>query len=181
MFDTSRGWGAYGKASRVSELERELSKHLVLRLTNAFTHIDVAVVHLRVPRNGDGDEKQKDQNRALLRWAMRHLAKNPKANLIIMGDFNEGMLVGSPEQNLAVLFQSQPPMIDVFDHFKGKPVTHSSGIALDRILISDGLFRGSSDLKFSGVQVQRHCKDRGVAKRLYTDHYPVSVKLSYRN
>src|SRR5687767_11299183 len=75
ILDTSRGWGVYGRASRVSDLEKELSKHLVVRLTNAFTHIDVAVVHLRVPRNGDGDEKQKDQNRALLRWTMRHLAK----------------------------------------------------------------------------------------------------------
>lgn len=173
MLDTSRGWGVYGKASRVSDLERELSKHLVVRLTNAFTHIDVAVVHLRVPRNGDGDERQNAQNRALLRWAMRHLAKNPKANVMIMGDFNEGKPVGSPDQNLAALFQSKPPMIDVFDHFKGKPVTHPSGMALDRILISDGLFRGSSGLRFSGVQVQRHSTDRGQARRLYTDHYPV--------
>src|SRR5688572_21063137 len=80
ILDTSRGWGVHGRASRASDLERELSKHLVVRLTNSFAHIDVAVVHLRVPRNGDGDEKQKEQNRALLRWAMRHLAKNPKAN-----------------------------------------------------------------------------------------------------
>lgn len=177
ILDTSRGWGVYGRASRVSDLERELSKHLVVRLTNAFTHIDVAVVHLRVPRNGDGDEKQKGQNRALLRWAMRHLAKDPKANIIIMGDFNEGNPVGSREQNLAVLFQARPPMIDVFDHFKGTPATHASGMAFDRILISDGLFRGSSGLGFSGVQIQRHSRDRGETRRLYTDHYPVSVLL----
>jgi hypothetical protein len=143
MLDTSRGWGVYGRASRVSELERELSKHLVVRLTNAFTHIDLAVVHLRVPRGGDGDAKQKEQNRALLRWVMRHLALKSKANVMIMGDFNEGQPPGSKDQNLAVLFQARPPMIDVFDHFKGKAVTHSSGMALDRILISDGLFRGS--------------------------------------
>lgn len=37
------------------------------------------VVHLRVPRDGEGLAKQRDQNRALLRWTMRHLAQNPKA------------------------------------------------------------------------------------------------------
>ena len=120
MLDTSRGWDVYGRPSRPSDLEKELSKHLVVRLTNAFTHIDVAVVHLRVPRSGDGEAKQKEQNRALLRWTMRHLAKSPKANVIIMGDFNEGKPAGSPEQNLAALFQAKPPMIDAFDHFKGK-------------------------------------------------------------
>lgn len=134
-----------------------------------------------MPRGGDGDEKQKDQNRALLRWVMRHLAKDSKANVMIMGDFNEGKSVGSPEQNLAIIFQARPPMIDVFDHFKGKPVTHSSGMALDRILISDGLFRGLSGLKFAGVQIQRHSTDRGQARRLYTDHHPTSALLFIAN
>jgi endonuclease/exonuclease/phosphatase family metal-dependent hydrolase len=149
----------------------------VVRLTNAVTHIDVAVVHLRVPRGADGSEKQKEQNRALLRWTMRHLAQNPKANVMILGDFNEGKPVGSPEQNLAVLFQSRPPMVDVFDHFKGKTVTHAGGGAYDRILISDGLFRGSSGLRFNGVTIQKHSHGKGEAKRLYTDHFPVSVTI----
>src|SRR5213595_2425257 len=39
--------------SRVSDLERELSKHLVVRLTNSVTAIDICVVHLRRPI-GDG-------------------------------------------------------------------------------------------------------------------------------
>jgi endonuclease/exonuclease/phosphatase family metal-dependent hydrolase len=89
-------------------LEKELSKHLVVRLTNSFTHMDICVVHLRVPRDKASLEKQRDQNRALLRWSMRHLASNPTANLVIMGDFNEGKPVGSPEQSMAVLFQARP-------------------------------------------------------------------------
>lgn len=56
--------GVYGRPSRVSDLERQLSKHLVVRLTNAVTTMDVCVVHLRVPRNGDGKEKQRDQGTA---------------------------------------------------------------------------------------------------------------------
>jgi hypothetical protein len=179
LFDTSRGWGVYGKASRVSELEKELTKHLVVRLTNGAAHIDVSVVHLRRPIGADGVAKQNEQNQALLRWSMRHLAKDPKANLVILGDFNEGGAVGSPSQSLAVLFQAQPALIDVFDHFKGRPVTHTAGKAFDRILISDGLFRGASGLKFSAVGIMRHGYGKGEDRRLYTDHYPVVATFSF--
>jgi hypothetical protein len=40
------------------------------------------------------------------------LTPDPKANLVIMGDFNEGHLVGSNGQALAVLFQARPPMME---------------------------------------------------------------------
>jgi len=39
---------------------------------------------------------------------MRHLSGDPKANLVIMGDFNEGHPGGSDGQALAVLFQANP-------------------------------------------------------------------------
>jgi hypothetical protein len=42
ILDTFRGWGVYGKASRVSDLEREVSKHLVVRLTNAVRSMDIS-------------------------------------------------------------------------------------------------------------------------------------------
>ena len=135
IFDTSSGWGVYGKASRVSDLERELTKHLVVRLTNAVTAMDICVVHLRRPIGADGIEKQKDQCRALLRWAMRHLAGNPKANLVILGDFNEGQPVGSDRQSLAPVFQSKPPMVDALSTLSGKISTHTDGKAYDRILV----------------------------------------------
>ena len=111
ILDTASGWGVYGRASRVSDLERELSKHLVVRLTNAVTSMDICVVHLRRPIGSDGIEKQKNQCRALLKWAMRHLSGDPKANLVILGDFNEGHPVGSESQALDVLFQAKPSQI----------------------------------------------------------------------
>ena len=180
ILDTSRGWGVHGRASRVSDLEKELSKHLVVRLTNALTLVDACVVHLRVPRDAGGILAQKNQNGAILRWSMRHLSKNAKANLVILGDFNEGHPVGSKEQNLAVLFSARPPLVDAFDQFMGKPVTHAGGKALDRILISDGLFRGTSGLRFSGVEIHKHSRGKGENRRLYTDHFPVSIRLSLR-
>ncbi|MGO9201366.1 MAG: helix-hairpin-helix domain-containing protein [Limisphaerales bacterium] len=57
ILDRSSGWGVYGQASRVSDLERELSEHLVLRLTNAVTSMDICVVHLRRPIGNDAIEK----------------------------------------------------------------------------------------------------------------------------
>jgi hypothetical protein len=44
ILDTSSGWGVYGKPSQVSDLDRELSKHLVARLTNASTSMGICVV-----------------------------------------------------------------------------------------------------------------------------------------
>lgn len=177
LFDTAQGWGVYGQASRVSELERELSKHLVVRLTNAVATLDVAVVHLRRAIGAEGSAKQKDQCRALLRWAMRHLAKNPQANVVILGDLNETKPVGSPEQSLAVLFQAQPPMVDAFAFLRGKARTHAGGGAFDRILVSEAIVKGAARLKFDSVEIRRHSHGKGEDRRLYTDHFPVTVKL----
>jgi endonuclease/exonuclease/phosphatase family metal-dependent hydrolase len=141
------------------------------------THVDVCVVHLRVPRDAASKAKQLEQNRALLRWSMRHLAQNPQANVLIMGDFNEGRHVGSAEQSLAVLFQARPPMVDSFSFLQGRARTHHDGRAYDRILVSEGISRGLSGLKLDHVRIieHRHGKDN---RRLYTDHFPVIVTLA---
>jgi endonuclease/exonuclease/phosphatase family metal-dependent hydrolase len=91
------------------------------------------VVHLRRPISSDGIEKQKNQRRALLRWAMRHLSGNPKANVVIMGDFNEGHSVGSDSQALDVLCQAKPPLVGALGTLSGKVTTHTDGKAYDRI------------------------------------------------
>lgn len=98
-------------------------------------------------------------------------------NVIVLGDFNE-LKLGTDEQSLAVLFQAQPAMVDVFDHFKGKPVTHAGGKALDRIVISDAMFRENSGLRFSGVGIMRHGHGKGEDRVLYTDHFPVVAKFN---
>ncbi len=173
ILNTSSGWGVYGRVSRVSDLERELSKHLVVRLTNAVTSMDICVVHLRRPIGSDGIEKQKNQCRALLRWAMRHLSGNPKANVVIMGDFNEGHPVGSDEQALAVLFQAKPPMVDALSTLSGKVATHADGKAYDRILVSDAIAKGLNRPTLEQVVIQPHRHGKGAERRSYTDHFPV--------
>lgn len=180
ILDTSCGWGIYGRASRVSDLERELTKHLVVRLTNAATSMDLCVVHLRRAMGNGGAEKQREQCQALLRWTMRHLAKNPTANVVILGDFNESHPVGSPEQALSPLFQARPPMVDAFSLLTGRISTHTDKHAYDRILVSDGMAKGASGLKLEYVRIQEHRHGRGEERRLYTDHFPVVVSLSVR-
>jgi endonuclease/exonuclease/phosphatase family metal-dependent hydrolase len=100
--------------------------------------------------------QQRDQNRALLRWAMRHLAGNPNANVVILGDFNEGKPPGSADQALAVLFQARPPMVDAFDRLTGRLATHANGRAYDRILISDAVVGGLAGLRLDEVIIGRH-------------------------
>jgi len=180
ILDTGRGWGVYGRPSRVSDLERSLSKHLVVRLTNATTTLDVCVVHLRRPMDNGGAEKQIDQNRALMRWAMGHLAKNPKANLIILGDFNEAKKVGDPKQALAVIFKSQPPMFDALTTLNRKIRTHTDGKAYDRIIVSEAVKRGLAGMKLETVQIQSHTHGNGPNRRLYTDHFPVVAVFDVR-
>ncbi|HWH68476.1 MAG TPA: hypothetical protein VNT26_03785 [Candidatus Sulfotelmatobacter sp.] len=117
--------------------------------------------------------KQRDQCRALLRWSMRHLAINPQANLVILGDFNEGKPVGSPDQSLAVLFQAKPPMVDTFNLLTGGISTHVDKKAYDRILVSNAIEQGRNRLKLEMVTVQEHRHGKGEERRLYTDHYSV--------
>jgi two-component system chemotaxis response regulator CheB len=173
ILDTSSGWGVYGRPSRVSDLERELSKHLVVRLTNAVTSMDICVAHLRRPISSDGIEKQKSQCRALLRWAMRHLSGDLKANVVILGDFNEGHPIGSDSQALDVLFQAKPPLVDALGTLSGKITTHTDGKAYDRILVSDAIAKGLNRLKLERVVIQQHRHGKGEERRIYTDHFPV--------
>lgn len=177
LLDAGRGWGVYGKASRVSDLERELSKHLVVRLTNATTALDLCVVHLRRPIGADGEKKQADQCRALLRWSMRHLATDPKANLVILGDFNEGQVVGSQDGAVAVLFQARPPLVDALSTLTGKIATHADGNAYDRVFVSEAIAKGRNRLRLEDVTIRRHSHAKGEDRRTYTDHFPVVARV----
>ena len=123
--------------------------------------MDLCVVHLRRPIGNDGLEKQRNQCRALLRWAMRHLSGDPKANLVILGDFNEGHPVGSNGQALSVLFQAKPPMVDALSTLSGKISTHTDGKAYDRILVSEAVARGLNRLKLDSVAIQPHRHGKG--------------------
>jgi hypothetical protein len=97
-----------------------------------------------------------------------------------MGDFNEGKPVGSPEQSLAVLFQARPPMVDSFSLLTGRIRTHADGRAYDRILVSEATAQGGAGLRVESVMIGEH-RHGGQARILYTDHFPVTVRLVQGN
>jgi endonuclease/exonuclease/phosphatase family metal-dependent hydrolase len=175
LLDSTRGWGVYRKPSRASELRGALSKHLVLRLTNDITALDICVVHLAPTADGKGESKQLEQNRALLKWTMGHLSKNSAAKLMILGDFHETKPVGDTNQSLAMLFQARPPLVDTFSVLKGRVSTHNDGRAYDRIMVSNEIARGTTGLRFAGVVIRQHRYGAQEERHLYTDHFPVTA------
>ncbi len=56
LFDTSKGWGVYGRPSRVSALEKQFSTHMVVRLTNSTATLDLCLVDLQHPSGKEGAE-----------------------------------------------------------------------------------------------------------------------------
>ena len=173
------GWDFSRKPGRDPDLDKALSKHLVVSVTNSWTALEICVVHLRRAIGPGGTEKQKAQNEALAAWAKKILRQNTNANLIILGDFNETKSVGDTAQSLAVLFQTKPPLHDAFEFFKGTPRTHAYGKAYDRIIISESLTRGAAGLKLDGISIRGHPRGKGADKLWWTDHFPVTVALKF--
>lgn len=175
LVDLSQGWGISGTPGRDPLLDKDLSKHLVLKLTNSVTSLEICVVHLRRPIGKYGTLQQLDQNNALKKWANDRLAKNPRANLIILGDFNEGKEPGEKDAPVAVLQPPGGPLRDAFLQAKGNYKTHADGKAFDRILFSEPMVKGGTGLKFEKVFVQEHKHGKGDDKYWFTDHFPVTA------
>jgi endonuclease/exonuclease/phosphatase family metal-dependent hydrolase len=175
MIDLSQGWRIKGKPGRVKALDKFLSKHLFLSLTNGHTTLDFCIVHLRRPIRDDGIAAQQRQCLALKNWAADRLKKRPSANLIILGDFNEAKNPGDAAAALAPLVAPAGELQDTFVLTGGKFRTHADGSTYDRILISDALATGRAGLKFSDVAVTRHEHGKGEEKKLFTDHFPVTA------
>ncbi|HZL14394.1 MAG TPA: hypothetical protein VFC85_09680 [Verrucomicrobiae bacterium] len=176
ILDLDQGWNFTGKPGRISDLDTNLSKHIVVQLTNSFlrTSLKLCVVHLRRGIGKYGLQEQRDQDEALKNWAAKQLAKNPRENLIILGDFNESKKRGDPAQSLAVLLQ--PNLLrDPFESLPGKIRTHANGKAYDRILFSDAMASGAAGLKFENISVREHPYGKGTNKYWFTDHFPVTA------
>jgi endonuclease/exonuclease/phosphatase family metal-dependent hydrolase len=171
------GWGLSEKPARDDGLDPHLSKHLVLHLTNAVTSMDVCIVHLLRVISG-GVEKQVKQNEALKTWAEEQLAKNPRANVVILGDFNETKNPGDAGQSIECLVRDGRPLVDALTFASGKIKTHADGHAYDRILLSPAVVKGESWLKFQSISSQAHSHGKGNERMWFTDHFPVTVALT---
>ena len=175
VVDLNQGWGIAGKPGRDPELDKALSKHLVVKLTNNFTSLEICVVHLRRPIGKYAKLQQQDQNLALKKWADGRLAKNPRANIIILGDFNETKSPGDADASVAALAPPAGAMRDSFSVTGGNFHTHANGKAYDRIIFSEPMLTGGGGLKFEKVFVQPHTHGKGAEKYEFTDHFPVTA------
>ena len=175
LVDLSQGWGIAGKPGRDPELDQDLSKHLVVKLTNNFTSLEICVVHLRRPIGKYAKLEQQDQNKSLQKWVTSRLAKNPHANIIVLGDFNEAKPPGDAEAGVAALATPAGPVYDSFSVAGGSFRTHADGKAFDRILFSEPMRKGGAGLKFQTVFVQEHTHGKGADRYWFTDHFPVTA------
>jgi hypothetical protein len=175
VVDMSQGWNIAGHPGRVPLLDAALSKHLVIELTNNFSTLEICVVHLRRPIGKIAKLQQENQCKALKKWADSQLEKNPKANVIILGDFNDSKPPGAEESPMAVLQPFAGPLRDTFLQSERTFHTHANGRAYDRIFISKALLTGSGGWKFQDVFVQRHAHGKGMEKYWFTDHFPVTA------
>ena len=178
LVDLSQGWGITGTPGRDPLLDKVLSKHLVIKLTNNVTALEICVVHLHRPTGKYATLQQQDQNAALKKWADDRLAKNPRANLVILGDFNESKEPGEKNASVAVLQPPGGPLRDAFLQTGGHFKTHADGEAFDRILLSESLVKGAAGLKFEKVFVQEHTHGKGADRYWFTDHFPVTAILA---
>jgi endonuclease/exonuclease/phosphatase family metal-dependent hydrolase len=182
VLDLGQGWQIAGKPGRVSDLDTNLSKHLVVELTNSSAHaaLEFCIVHLRRGVGKYGLMEQHDQNAALEKWVAGRLEKNPRENLIVLGDFNESKPVGAATQSLWPLVQTNAPLHDPFALLSGQKIrTHANGNAYDRILLSGALMDGASGLKFENISVREHPYGKGTNRYWFTDHFPVTLALDY--
>ena len=175
LVDLSQGWGVSGTPGRDPLLDKVLSKHLVLKLTNNVTALEICVVHLHRPTGKYATLQQQDQNAALKKWADDRLAKNPRANLVILGDFNEFKELGDPTASVTALLPPAGSLRDAFLQTGGHFKTHADGKATDRILFSEPLLKGSASLKFEKIFVQEHTHGKGASRYWFTDHFPVTA------
>lgn len=182
IFDPSQGWQLHGQPDRHSDLEKKLSKHLLVSLMMNSNKWDICNVHLRVPRREyEGQQKHQEQNQALLKWSMRHLGPNTNANVTILGDFNEWGKPDSEKQDLAILFTAG--LKDAVFKITGKILdTHYGGKSLDRILVSNSILEGTTGLKLidGGVISHTHGSKKDTNNIEYTDHFAVWASLQAR-
>jgi endonuclease/exonuclease/phosphatase family metal-dependent hydrolase len=179
IVDLSQGWKISGQPGRAPELDKDLSRHLALLITNRVSALEICVVHLKRPIGQYGRLAQQKQCRALKTWADARLAANPRANVIVLGDFNETTVPGATDTSLVPLVPPAGALRDVFVLAGGSFHTHAYGKAYDRVLISRALEAGEAHWKFETVFVQRHNHGKGAEKNLFTDHFPVTAVFDF--
>lgn len=148
---------------RVGELDRLVSKHLLVTAMKDKIRIRFLVVHLLRPLGGN-ESKHQAQVAAIGRWAAKLRAMEPDTSIVILGDTNDarvvrgGSLFGVGRESGELL---------------GFSATHLDGNPYDRIVLV-----GTGMLLNAGVQRPPFGgRPNNATKRVWTDHFAMEATL----
>ena len=148
---------------RVTELDKIVSKHLLVLATRGQERVYFLVVHLLRPI-GAQQEKQEGQRRAIGAWAQTLLARESGATVVILGDTNN-----SSRESLYGLGNDAGDL-------NGYASTHLTNKCYDRLVVA-------GNGKWTGIEVLRPPygrKPNDANKRVWTDHYFVGAVLELK-
>lgn len=153
------GWKVTSRG-RVAELDRVVSKHLLVMATKDKAKVYVLAVHLLRPIGAQA-EKQAKQREAIGAWATGLIAREPGATVVIAGDTNN-----SDRQPLYGIGREAGEL-------NGFAPTHISGKCYDRLaVVGVG--------KWVGIEILRPPygpRPNDTNKRVWTDHFFVGAVL----
>ena len=145
---------------RVPELEKIVSKHLLVLATKGQERVYFLAVHLLRPI-GAQQQKQEGQRRAIGAWAQGLLARESGATVVILGDTNN-----SSRESLYGLGNDAGELNNYAS-------THLTNKCYDRLVVA-------GNANWSGIEVLRPPygrKPNDGNKRAWTDHYFVGAVL----
>ena len=153
------GWTVSSKG-RVAELDRVVSKHLLVLATHDKERIYFLAVHLLRPIGPQAD-KQAKQRDAIGAWATGLLSREPGATVLVVGDTN---------------FSDRKPLYGVgreAGELNAFAATHLTNKCYDRLVLA-----GVGE--WAGIEVLRPPygpRPNDANKRVWTDHYFVGTTL----
>ena len=151
------GWAVSSKG-RVAELDRVVSKHLLVLATKGQERVYFLAVHLLRPIGPQAD-KQAKQREAIGAWATGLLSREPGATVLVVGDTN---------------FSDRKTLYGVgreAGELNAFSATHLTNKCYDRLVVA-----GVG--KWAGIEVLRPPygpRPNDANKRVWTDHYFVGV------
>ena len=153
------GWKVTSKG-RVGELDRVVSKHLLIQAVKDNARVYVLAVHLLRPIGAQA-EKQVKQREAIGAWATGLLSREPGATVLVVGDTNN-----SDRTSLYGIGHEAGEL-------NGFAATHLTNKCYDRLVVA-----GAG--KWTSVEILKPPygkKPNDANKRVWTDHFFVGATL----
>jgi endonuclease/exonuclease/phosphatase family metal-dependent hydrolase len=148
---------------RVAELDRVVSKHLLVLATKGQERVYFLAVHLLRPI-GAQQQRQEGQRKAIGAWVQGLLARESGAAVVILGDTNN-----SSRESLYGLGSDAGEL-------NGYASTHLTNKCYDRLVVA-------GNGKWIGIEVLKPPygrKPNDANKRVWTDHYFVGATLKLK-